>query len=270
MKNIHVLPTDKPTWLHKSLLSGVLRKSSSCIDDMKQAQGMNIYITSDEEIKFNDYITDGYLVWQWKDNSSLLGRKKIILTTDQDLIAEGIQQIDDKFLEWFVKNPSFEYVEVQDWVNYYKIFIPKEEPKIISDWLEQNRNPEIDKQVEKEAEQLSKQETLEETAFVAGEESFKEFRKGILEANRFDFVCGFTAGAKWQQEQYTIEEQHVGHTIDELDKEYIKGFNEGSAYYIERMYNEEEVIAFGEFIFKNTLLTHAKGVKNLFEQFKKK
>jgi hypothetical protein len=40
----------------------------------------------------------------------------------------------------------------------------QEEPKIISDWLEQNRNPEIDKQVEKELEYLSKQETLEEAA----------------------------------------------------------------------------------------------------------
>ena len=88
--------------------------------------------------------------------------------------------------------------------------------------------------------------------------------------NKDTYEHGFKDGAKWQQEQYTIEEQHVGHTIDELDKEYIKGFNEGSAYYIERMYSEEEVIAFGEFIFKNTLLTHAKGVKNLFEQFKKK
>jgi hypothetical protein len=38
----------------------------------------------------------------------------------------------------------------------------------------------------------------------------------------------------------------------------------------ERMYSEEEVIAFGEFIFKHTLLAHSKGVKNLFEQFKKK
>jgi hypothetical protein len=37
-----------------------------------------------------------------------------------------------------------------------------------------------------------------------------------------------------------------------------------------RSYSEEEVIAFGEFIFKHTLLTHIKGVKNLFEQFKKK
>jgi hypothetical protein len=35
-------------------------------------------------------------------------------------------------------------------------------------------------------------------------------------------------------------------------------------------YSEEEVIAFGEFIFKHTLLAHSKGVKNLFEQFKNK
>ena len=35
-------------------------------------------------------------------------------------------------------------------------------------------------------------------------------------------------------------------------------------------YSEEEVIAFGEFIFKHSLLTHTKGVKSLFEQFKKK
>ena len=32
-------------------------------------------------------------------------------------------------------------------------------------------------------------------------------------------------------------------------------------------YSEEEVIAFGEFIFKHSLLTHIRGVKSLFEQF---
>jgi hypothetical protein len=32
-------------------------------------------------------------------------------------------------------------------------------------------------------------------------------------------------------------------------------------------YSEEEVIAFGEFIFKHSLLTHTRGVKSLFEQF---
>jgi hypothetical protein len=44
----------------------------------------------------------------------------------------------------------------------------------------------------------------------------------------------------------------------------------GAKWQQERMYSEEEVIAFGEFIFKHTLLAHSKGVKNLFEQFKKK
>ena len=38
----------------------------------------------------------------------------------------------------------------------------------------------------------------------------------------------------------------------------------------EKKYNDEDMIAFGEFIFKHTLLAHSKGVKNLFEQFKKK
>ena len=38
----------------------------------------------------------------------------------------------------------------------------------------------------------------------------------------------------------------------------------------ERSYSAEEMIAFGEFIFKHTLLAHSKGVKNLLEQFKKK
>jgi hypothetical protein len=37
-----------------------------------------------------------------------------------------------------------------------------------------------------------------------------------------------------------------------------------------KMYSEEEVIAFGEFIFKHSLLTHTRGVKSLFEQFKNK
>ena len=51
---------------------------------------------------------------------------------------------------------------------------------------------------------------------------------------------------------------------------YEHGFKDGAKWQQERMYSEEEMIAFGEFIFKHTLLAHSKGVKNLFEQFKKK
>jgi hypothetical protein len=38
---------------------------------------------------------------------------KIILTTDQDLIKDGVQAIDDEFLEWFVNNTSCEEVEIK-------------------------------------------------------------------------------------------------------------------------------------------------------------
>ena len=67
------------------------------------------------------------------------GLKKIILTTDQDLIKDGVQAIEDEFLEWFVKNPSCEKIEVEKapydgtksiskyWGGEYKITIPSEE-----------------------------------------------------------------------------------------------------------------------------------------------
>jgi len=54
-------------------------------------------------------------------------------------------------------------------------------------------------------------------------------------------------------------------SYDELD---ILRF--GAKWQQEKSYSEEEMISFGEFIFKHTLLAHSKGVKNLFEQFKKK
>ena len=69
---------------------------------------------------------------------------KVILTTNKLLIKDGVQKIDDEFLEWFVKNPSCEEVEVDtrpkvsshfekgfviDNPNYMKIIIPKEEAK---------------------------------------------------------------------------------------------------------------------------------------------
>ncbi len=80
--------------------------------------------------------------------------------------------------------------------------------------------------------ETSKQETLEEVA----ENYVNSFEFGIAHPRRVA-KNAFINGAKWQQE---------------------------------RSYSEEDMIAFGEFIFKHTLLAHSKGVKNLFEQFKKK
>ena len=113
MKNIHVLPTDKPSRLsfdfddNKYLLTDDL----VLFDNQNLIENRNIYITSDEDIKISDYILCNNEVYKWHDNIEESDRK-IILTTDQDLIKDGVQAIPDDFLEWFVENPSCERVEV--------------------------------------------------------------------------------------------------------------------------------------------------------------
>jgi hypothetical protein len=144
-KNIYVLPTDQPSRLRYNL-SNVLVFTNESYREYGNAVNQNIYITSDEEIKEDDWGLSRL------NEVILFGRsypktlyKKIILTTDQDLIEDGVQAIDDEFLEWFVKNPTCDYVEVEkqyvtplgDIVDTcydnerlnYKIIIPKAEPK---------------------------------------------------------------------------------------------------------------------------------------------
>jgi hypothetical protein len=228
MKNIHVLPTDKPTWLHKSNLTGILRKFSYCINDMKQAQGMHIYITSDEEIKEGDWFLD--------DNNSIgqsyklshvqfANPKKIILTTDQDLIKDGVQAIDDEFLEWFVAHPSCEEVKVfrnsrevgydtlgNSHIEYsnYSIVIPQEEPKqetIKIACVQCCGTGEIQKSTNRKQSNFECDlcngrghwnkiiEPKQETTSKGFHRIFKE-----TDYREFDFVS-FKIGAKWQQEQ---------------------------------------------------------------------
>ena len=109
----------------------------------------NIYITSDEEIKEGDWFLEKagrqYPI-HWNDVDKLNRHcKKIILTTDP--LLDGVQSIDDEFLEWFVKNPNCEFVKtdlvpVNEFgseitvTSYgfdkfkYKIIIPKEVPNL--------------------------------------------------------------------------------------------------------------------------------------------
>lgn len=152
MKNIHVLPTDKPSRLRVDLRSTFLTPNYQIGKEINSVvDSINIYITSDEEIKEGD--------WFYRDSGtvSILTKElleyyesikdknihkiyKIILTTDQDLIKDGVQAIDDEFLKWFIKNQSCESVEVEiDYFKWrkgtqklddvFKIIIPKEEAK---------------------------------------------------------------------------------------------------------------------------------------------
>jgi hypothetical protein len=157
MKNIFLLPTDSPSrlWLYKNfdnLLTGLT------VGKSKDIHPQNIYITSDKEIKEGEKcITFGSDKCKGQldtfQSNVMYSRKphKIILTTDQELIADGVQAIDDDFLEWFVKNPSCESVKVErldtfkktnevyvdeiaggnyyEIIKQYKIIIPQEETK---------------------------------------------------------------------------------------------------------------------------------------------
>jgi len=113
MKNIHLLPTDKPNRLHKI---GDEWGLTNEVNNNPFTIQQNIYITSDEKIKEGDWMIRGNeqptlvtpnFFWDFG-----VRYYKIILTTDQELIKDGVQAIDDEFLEWFIKNPSCEFVEV--------------------------------------------------------------------------------------------------------------------------------------------------------------
>ena len=187
MKNIFLIPTDNPSRLVLDIVNKNLFLTTTKDFETEIMQFQNIYITSDEEIKDGEHhiSSDGWCIDKTSKedlevvNEKRNGYKKIILTTDQDLIKDGVQAIPDEFLEWFVKNPSCEKVEVvimnegydkSEDVPYqecYKIIIPKEEPK---------------------------QETLEEA-------SIRAIKSGLFKDETL-----FIAGVKWQKERMYSEE----------------------------------------------------------------
>lgn len=79
----------------------------------------NIYITSNSKFVRDEYITDGIEVMKATpklvDAQGLVDRrdwKKILMTTDPELIKDGVHPIGEDFLQWFVKNPTCIKVEV--------------------------------------------------------------------------------------------------------------------------------------------------------------
>ena len=208
MKNIHVLPTENESRLRYNSFNKVyeLCEFPKYHTDIKSTH--NIYITSDEEIKEGDwYLNNGHLL-KCTESKIRSNCKKIILTTDQDLIKYGVQAIDDEFLEWFVKNPSCESVEVEKMFNVvqftsreyiYKIFIPKEEPKPIDQQIINCVGGE--ERFKQIAKIQPKQETLEEATERIFPIKLMYFPKEVIDLNEEPRNI-FFKGAKWQQEQF--------------------------------------------------------------------
>lgn len=257
MKNIHILPTDKPSRLYTNRYGEYKLHAdlyTMPLDSIGSNQ--NIYIISDEEIKDGD--------WMIRDNEQPIKVTKdffwdfgvryykIILTTDGDLINDGIQAIDDAFLEWFVKNPSCEEVEVElqiksvqlpqkqlsensydlsfRWIDvtYYKIIIPNEEPK--------QETPE--QHIERINEVIDK--------FDATLTKFKEKQKEILiEMMRDDAEAGLYNDS---ERRYSEDELKRAHWNGWVERERLDDMVPELDYPPGLDYEEKEEYAFNEFL----------------------
>jgi hypothetical protein len=145
MKNIYLLHTETPSRLFIDL-KGKLMFNTDWTEIPIGRINQYIYITSDEKPK------DGDWCFNPKTNKTTkvghhghygYSSKKIILTTDPDLIKEGVQDIKNEFLEWFVNNPSCEEVKILKCPieGLYTIdlrkFIPQQEPKQVTNFYEE-------------------------------------------------------------------------------------------------------------------------------------
>jgi len=204
MKNIHILPTDQQTGIFETNIG----LQFSIMNKVRHGEfkGYHIYITSDEEIKDGDWMIRGNeqptlvtpnFFWDFG-----VRYYKIILTTDPTLIADGVQDIDDEFLGWFVKNYTCEFVEMNKklvefpltFKMMYKIIIPQEESKPIDN---------LEERFKRDMSLVSLgEETLEEAAELC-------IQNGIYlnEQEKQQTEIAFYEGANWQAERMYSEEE---------------------------------------------------------------
>ena len=128
MRNTHILSTVQPSRLCLTREGYILGEGYSLSTD--ECHNKHIHITSGDEIKEGDWVilNDsefikklGKFKWFGSDEvfeiiggglASITSCRKVIMTTDLELVKDGVQVISDEFLEWFVNKPSCEYVEV--------------------------------------------------------------------------------------------------------------------------------------------------------------
>ena len=234
-KNLWVIPTDDK---YSRLYFNINDKEFQICEIEKPSTilkpNRHIYITSDKMID-NCWVLNTISGEVFFNNTKLdlvlPVTKKIILTTDPQLIADGVQAINDEFLEWFVAHPSCEEVEFDkkfkanpkykegtqliEKVGYweYKIIIPKEEltkdeiDRLFVDMICNTKEP--------------KQETLEEfiESYV---NKIDRSEDGLVEQCLKDAI-------KWQQQRsYNEEEVDVLITLLKQTTEYevLKSFRD--------------------------------------------
>lgn len=171
MKNIYLIPTDLATTLqvnrfNKLFMSQYVKQYQDCINQF-------IYITNEESIDKRNwfYVPNQMMGYEhvsneWFDNLNSIRAKKIILTNDPKLIADGVQELTEEQLQDIVYKYPLDYVKVmyepKNFLNvkegweYCLHFNSFSAENIINNWLDKNDTKEIKKEVEMEAEKYSK------------------------------------------------------------------------------------------------------------------
>jgi hypothetical protein len=194
MKNLFVLPTPKPSRLQLKMDNTFHIENGQSIP-LRSYQ--HIYIISDETFNKDSWCLhqiqhEYYLTKAHEDNALL--HYKVILTTDPELIKNGVQAISDTFLEWFIKHPTCEQVDV-----IYGLFNPMGR-QVDPMNLTQNHSECVWKY------QIMIKETIEE----ASERLFNDFQKEnqIVPKNYImPHKLGFFQGFRYHQEiSYTKED----------------------------------------------------------------
>jgi hypothetical protein len=199
MKNVFLVPTNKPSRLIKSKINNIIvLEPINVTINTKYWEYINIYITNNEEIKEGDWFIDdnqifkcnyikiGYWNFGESNNSDAIcsefrkheieNCKKIIITTDKDLIKDGVQAIDG------LNRPIANAVLFDDYTKdvYSVSFSAKKDKQIL----------ELEEDAEKEY-----GETKEDLVSDLDKIMYKCYMSGV------EF------GAKWQAERMYTEEQ---------------------------------------------------------------
>jgi hypothetical protein len=292
MKNIHILPTEKPSSLYYKDDNYKLANSTIAIDWYISSAGYkptNIYITNDENIKEGDWYLYCNLINKRirknpKAEYPYPNYQKIILTTDPDLINDGVQKIDDEFLEWFVKNPC-EWVHLgftsnitsNGRVRQYKLIIPHDvQPKDVVLGHKTSLDAKMLDEVYKDANKDSNEDNFFEELKQYFEETPREKvcncglkesehnvrhpfipREQTLEEAAEDWVFG-TNGHKWSNNDDTAGDNYSSFIsgakwqAEQLFKDdVIQTLEKCIAFLLkkqEKSYTEEEFLQFSEWI----------------------
>ena len=303
MKNLYLIPTDKPSRLIiYSTLLNEFRLLNDPIEDWKHKR--HIYITNSEEIKDEEWgynIEYEYIVkYDSKKHDDKFWYKKIILTTDGDLISDGVQCIDDEFLRWFENNSSCKEVDLEKYysdefgdskLDLHRIIIPKEEKtfdEILDDSLSKGKVilEELILMNAKREKLEEDTEKLKELWKISEDKDLGEFIKGgkyiqqdgviilagenktdgiVITDNKNTRGIGYYSDC-WNPKAFKLYEEPKPYTKWEQDKD---------------KYSEEDMVKFSSWILLQDITSRGEGnyvntdgkivtVKDLFEQFKKK